>query len=353
MGVLGKLFGNGAEHGKELWPPKPGKSTFADAVRGKVVVEFFAHEDVDGFSGRFLSAVTEGLAKRRQRELVLTLRLGADEDATEKMREIVRFIATVYAWAREGNLVDAGGFTHFGKRALFGRVDSGLLYVDARPLDGVRLPERALAAVSVDASEMRTALDYGAYRVLTRIGLQLQMFPYPTWTDLERPSAVTADEAESRLSKLQRVRAPGVSYVMHGDSLRVSLPNSSLDLLRSLGALTPNLPFALLTAPAASANSILVWSPGQQEVSGISADGSDGSRRSGSCLVVVPGGKHADEIRTFEDGYSVTFSSESWGLLSASLAVERPFSLTTPSGVRFEAAWPPPAPLGNPSNHAR
>jgi hypothetical protein len=351
MGLLGKVFGQ-SERRTELWPPKPGKSTFVDAVPGKVVVEFFAHENVDGFAGNFLSAVSEGLAKRRQRELVFTVRLAAGEDPTDKMREIVRFLVTVYAWASEGNLVDAGGFTQFGQRGLFGRADSGLLYTDARAMDGVRLPEQALAGVSVDAREIRAALDYGVYRVLTRIGLQLRLFPFPTWTDLERSCAVTADEAESRLTQLQRVRAPGVSFVLHGDLLRVSLPNDTTGLLRSLRALAPGVPFALLTRPAPSANAILVWSPGQEGMSGISPDGSDGSRRSGSCLVVVPGGKHADEVRTFEDGCSVSFSTESWGLLSASLAGERPFALPTPSGMRIEIALPPRAALGSPSSSA-
>ncbi len=352
MGVLGKIFGQ-SERRTELWPPKPGKSTFVDAVPGQVVVEFFAHADVDGFSGNFLTAVTDGLVKHRQRELVFTVRLTSDENPTEKMREIVRFLATVCAWAREGNLVDAGGFTQFGQRGLFGRADSGLLYTDARAMDGVRLPEQALAAVSVDAREIRAALEYGVYRVLTRIGLQLRLFPFPTWTDLERPCAVTADETESRLTQMQRVRAPGVSFLLQGDLLRVSLPSDTTGLLRSLRAVTPGAPFALLTRPAPSANAILVWTPGQEGMSGISPEGSDGSRRSGSCLVVVPGGKHADDVRTFEDGCSASFSTDSWGLLSASLAVERPFALTTPGGMRIEIAMPPPAPLRSPSNSAR
>ena len=340
MSLLGKLFGSGAERRAELWPPRPGKPSYADAVPGKVTVQFFAHDNVDGFAGSFVTAVSEGLSQRKQRELVLTLRLPVDEDPTEKMRDIVRFFATVYAWAGEGNLVDAGGFTQFGQRGLFGRPNSGLLYADARPISGVRLPERALAAVVVDAQEVRAAIEYGTYRVLTRLGLQLQLFPFPTWSELERPSSVTPRESESRLTALPRVRAPGVSFTMQGDLLRVSLPGDVSELLRGLRALPRNVPFALLTRPALSANAILVWSPGQTEVTGISPAGSDGGRRSGSCLVVAPGGQHADEIRAFEDGYSVSFSHERWGSLSAALAVQRPFAMTTPSGVRFEIEWP-------------
>ncbi len=67
---------------------------------------------------------------------MLTLRLPDGEDPLPKMKDIVRFVSTVHAWAREGNLVDEGGFTQFGERGLFGRAHSGLLYSDARPNRG-------------------------------------------------------------------------------------------------------------------------------------------------------------------------------------------------------------------------
>jgi hypothetical protein len=337
MSVLGKLFGS-SERAPELWPPKPGKSTFADAVPGKVTVQFFAHDEVEGFSGNFLTAVTDGLLKRRQRELVFSLRLAAGDDPTEKMRDLTRFVGTVYAWAREGNFVNPGELTQFGARGLFGRADSGLIYIDARPIRGVEVPERALAAIIVDAAEIRAAIDYGAFRVLTRLGAGLRLFPYPTWNDLERESVATSREAESLLAKVARVRAPDVFFIKTEARLQVSLPYDPTKLLRDLRALPPGAPFALLTMPAPMASAILTWSPGQEGPSGISADGSDSSSMSGSCLKVVPG-KQADQIRPFEDGYAVLFSSESWGLLFASLSVQRPFSAKMAGGLRFDVIW--------------
>jgi hypothetical protein len=347
MSVLKRLFGSKANatssdaaRASALAPPSLGRPTHAEAVPGKVAVVFHAHASVEGTVGNFLTAVSKGLVANRQRELVLTLRLESGEDPSAKMKDILRFIATVHAWAREGNLVDAGGYTKFGERGLFGRSHSGLLYADARALPDIPLPERALAAIFVPAPEIRAALDYGTYRVLTRIGLQLRVFPYPIWADLERASVVTARESESLLGRVPRLPALNVFFVVTDERLRISVPRDSLNLLRGIGSLPSNTAFVLLIRPAPSANSILTWSPGQQEMSGISQDGSDGSRLSGTCLMVVPAAQR-DQIRLFEDGYSLHFSSESWGLLSATLLAQQPLSLRMADDMRLELEWLP------------
>jgi len=346
MGLLTRLFGGKAGTAERLARsayalvvPTPGTPSRVAAVPGHVGVAFHAHDEVDGIQGSFLTAVTEGLDACRQRELVLTLRLVDGEVPLAKMQDITLFVATVWAWAQQGNIVDEGGFTQFGERGLFERPRSGLLYADARALPGVRLPERALSAIAVDAQEVRTALDYGTYRVLTRIGFQLRLFPFPTWGALDRPSAVTAREAESELSRLSRMRAPGVSFVVAEQRLCLSIPSDTSALARGLRSLQSSARFALLTRPAASANAILVWHPGQEGPSGISPDGSDGSQLSGSCLVVTPGGA-GDQIQPFEDGYALLFSGHSWARVTAAVVEQRPLSLNMADGMRFEIEWP-------------
>ncbi|MES1178334.1 MAG: hypothetical protein ABUL62_28695 [Myxococcales bacterium] len=346
MGMFSTIFGRKPSAGERfanLVAPIPGKPTYVDAVSGHVAVDFYSHDSVEDLAGSFLTAVTEGLARSRQRELALTLRLPAGEDPLPKMKDIVRFVATVHAWAREGNLVGEGGYTQFGERGLFGRAHGGLLYSEARPISGVKLPERALAAVLVDESEVRTARDFGTYRVLTRIGVQQRVFPFPLWGELDRPSAVTARESDSQLAKLPRLRARGAFFVMTGKTLRVTVPSDRenlMGLMKGLMALPTGAPFSLLLCPAPSANAVLVWAPGQDGMSGISPDGSDGSQLSGSCLLVVPAGA-SDQIQQVEDGYSLRFSAESWANLSSALIAQRPLSLAMHDGMRLEIVWPP------------
>jgi hypothetical protein len=109
-------------------------------------------------------------------------------------------------------------------------------------------------------------------------------------------------------------------------------------LASGIGSLPSGASFVLLTRPATSANAILTWRPGQQGMSGISPDGSDGSRLSGSFVMFVPS-TQGDQARIFEDGHSVLLSNESWPLLTAALVAQRPLALELGSGMRFELEW--------------
>jgi hypothetical protein len=72
MGVFSTIFGRKPGPGERfanLVAPIPGKPTYVDAVSGHVAVDFYAHDSVEDLAGNFLTAVTEGLARSRQREL--------------------------------------------------------------------------------------------------------------------------------------------------------------------------------------------------------------------------------------------------------------------------------------------
>ncbi|MEI9940896.1 MAG: hypothetical protein WDO69_27075 [Pseudomonadota bacterium] len=341
MSVWSKLFGGSGEAPNlaELAPPTRGLPTIVAAVPGKLTVTFHTHDVVEGNAGNFLTAVTEGLIKRRQRELVVTLRLAENDDVSDRMRELSRFFATVLRWAQQRNLVDTGGVTRFGKRGMFGGSGNGFLYVDARPIRGVAMPGRALAALIVDAPEVETALAHGVYRVLARMGEQSGCFPFPTWSDLARRSVASPREAESALSKISRTRAAGLHFVVEGKRLRVRVPKLARGVLgRGIGALAPGTPFALLTEPAANADALLVWYPGQAEPKAIYAEGSEGAHLTGGCLTVVPGGQK-DEIRVMEDGYTLLLSNDTWGSLANSLLGENIVSLPMADDATLELEW--------------
>jgi hypothetical protein len=304
-----------------------------------LTVTFYAHDDADGRAGNFITGVTEGLLKRRQRELVVSLQVGAGDDPQAHLRELSRYFVTVWRWAQQRNLVDAGGVTRFGDRGMFGRSGNGFVYVDAKPLRGVMMPGRALAAIVVDPGEVETALAHGVYRILARLGEASACFPYPTWSDLARASVASEREGESALGKVSRTRAPGVHFVIEGKRLRVRIPTAARGILgRGVGALAPRTPFALLTEPAANADAMLVWHPGQAEPKAIYAEGSEGARLTGGCLAVVPGGQK-DEIRVMEDGYTLLLSDDTWGSLASALLGEHLISLPMADGATLEIEW--------------
>jgi hypothetical protein len=117
-------------------------------------------------------------------------------------------------------------------------------------------------------------------------------------------------------------------------------PNVRALLGRGVAAVPRGAPFALLTKPAPSASSWLVWHPGQTEPLSIAPDGSDNSRVSGSCLVIHPNAK-LNEGRAFEDGYALFLSEESWANLALALRQERELSIRMEEGIRLELGWVP------------
>lgn len=349
MGMFTRLFGGKvgaaersarAAKATNLRAPNPGEPAYAEVVPNEVGVVFHAHEAVDGVVGNFLSAVSEGLLASGQRELVLTLRLERDQAAIPRMQEVIRFFTTVHAWAQQGSLANEGSFTQFGERALFGSTRTGVVYADARPLPNVALPAQAIAAIFVDAGEIAAARDFGAYRVLARMGAQLRIFPYPAWGALDRPSVVTPREARSVLSSVARVRVAGASFLLSEQCLRLSLPRDQKLALSGVSALPGSSSFAFLLRHSRDANAILVWRPGQAEANRLAPDGSDASRLSGSFLRFVPS-PQGDRAQLVEDGYTLLLAQDSLAALRAALASELPLSLSLVDGLRFELEWLP------------
>jgi hypothetical protein len=183
--------------------------------------------------------------------------------------------------------------------------------------------------------------------VLARLGAAQRHFPFPLWSDLSRPSVATERENQSLLGTVARTRAPGVSFVVDDDGVRVTVSPSVKSLLgRGVAALPPGAPFALLTKPAPSANAWLVWHPGQREPLSISLDETAASRVTGSFLLITPGGEKTDG-RSSEDGYSLELSEKSWQLLSSALRQERALSIHMTGGLTLELAWVPDEPSGS------
>ena len=321
-------------------PPKLGETVVVSGADARLELAFTAHDRVEGREGRFLSAVTCGLEREKQREIVLTLALAGDTHSADVMRELVRFFSGVYAWAREGQCVDAGELTRFGERALFGRPNAGLLYADSRPIARVDIPDRALVALWVNASEIDVAAAFGAQRVLGRLGEQARQFPYPLVSDLERPSVAAATEGTSVLAKVARLRAPGVSFVVEDERLRVKLLRAEKrDLARSLMNLPRNdAPFALMMQPDPRAGAVLVWHAGQSEPAVITQPGADAARTTGAFLLLTPGAR-VDEARMLEDGYSLKLRREAWGVLASALQQERACTLSLAEGFRVSFEW--------------
>ena len=346
IGGVDRSDAHGTKAPLDFQVPIPDHSTQIEAIPGELRLRFHAH-GLDYAPGAYLTAVTEGLARHDQREIALTMKVTATEHLRLYMSEMTSLFTQVHGQARMHRLVCDGGFTKFQGRGPFGRDDNGLVYVEARPIPGVDLPDGALAAVLLDAAEIRVVVACGPYRILSRIGRQCGVFPFPCWSDLARATVAKAGlEGESLLAKVARARIPGVAFVAQLDRLQILIsPHAHPDLLRVIHDLSGAQPqpraqaLALLTDPAPDADARLVWAPGQHRPKAITPPGTIGSRVTGSFIVLVPASER-DEVRLIEDGYAVLLTVESWESLRAALRGRQPLALLPSEGPSLLVEWP-------------
>lgn len=338
MGFLSKLLGAREPAPVAALLPTPGKPIDIIPIPGELSVRVHAH-GLPGIEGAFITLVSDGLAARGQREILLTLRTREGDDLDKQVEDVASFFGFIYGLAGEGKIVDAGGFTQFGPRGLLGGSHNGLVYAEAGSLPEVELPRKALAALLFGPEEVALVRAGCTYRLLARLGEHYRSFPFPLWNDLQRPSLADADEATvSVLSGVQRARTSGVSVLADAGHLRILVAPRGRAALRELLASRPDGAFALLTDPASAANAWLVWRPGQTEPAAIAPPGSDGSRVSGF-FVLLCGGVERDEVRMVEDGYSLLLGPKSLASFWKALENETPFALSDCEGMSCALEW--------------
>ena len=272
------------------------------------------------------SYVTTGLRAFGQRELVMTMTRGGPEP--------VPLLRAIAGFAEQGTLVDDGGRTEVGPNGLFGRPElRGVVYQHAWPMDGVPVPPDALAMIMLVGHEMQTATDYGALRVLARLGRAHRFFPTAVWCDVTR-GPLFPPESGTVLENVARGSVNGLAVVVEGDDIVLRAPRSALTTFANLPP--PDLALALLTTIAPDADSCLVWTPGQRAPEAIAFPGSTGRRTSGCFVAFVPQ-QDADAANVFEDGVVCMLTDASWARVRQALATGTP--LTIPGTRALSIVW--------------
>jgi len=316
---------------KTVWPAE------LEVVAGKVSVRVYLH-DIDSSNGPIScwSYVSHGLAAMDQSEIVFTLRRDPDEPSDAYPHDPLHLLATIYRLADDGQRVGPGDVTEFGDRSFLGH---HLLYVEAQPLDQVPLPPSCLAALLVTADELRAVREFGATRVLARMGHASHHYPFPPWVDRRRPGLRFERVFEdSVLSKIPCAVQPDVCAVVEDNRIVVSALRGSQPPWRDrLADLPDESPFALLTALDPAANGCLVWVPGQSGPEAITPPGSDGSRLCGCFVAFLPEQPESGG-RLFEDGFVMELTADSWKDVRSALTAGREVSVAG-GGMSFALTW--------------
>jgi len=312
-----------------------------ELVPGQLAVDIVAHQ---AGSMRCWSFVSRGLAEFGQREIVLTLSAGLDDNPNAPPTAPLSYYKTVYQLTAQGNLVDEQGFTGFGGAGMLGAM--GLAYGRAIALDGVSIPPDSLAAVMLTGPEAALANSIGTTRVLTRLGRAYRYYPHPFWSDRGRQSVVAPNE-QTLLSSVAIARVPGACASLDQTMVNLRLPRSAVPVLASLAQVPPNAGVGLMCGIDYDAGGHFVWAPGQQGPEAIQASaGPDRqlqpgqlSRMGGSFVMFVPE-QQADSGQLFEDGFAFMLSDPSWARFRQALMAGRPGNLAAaPGALSLSLQW--------------
>lgn len=295
------------------------------------------------------SFVSDGLAALGQKELVFTFARQRDESIDPLAGQVGRLLITIHSLAAAGRIVEIGSFTEFGERRFLGeRGPRGLAYLRAQPLEGVTLPDRALAAIPLMGDEVETLKHFGMTRVAARLGERYRYYPWPPWWDRDRAviAAVAGDDAS-----VLRFTPHGVMQGLYvsvegpggtlGSHLSIRLLASSRDLItQALDQFPTGSGATLVGEPDPGADALMVWRPGQTEPAVIGLAGSP-TRRIAACFLMIVSEASSDSILVREDGVAVLLSNTSLSRVVEALRAARPFQARTENDWTLSVEWMP------------
>jgi hypothetical protein len=261
----------------------------------------------------------------RQREVVLTILRTSNHDGFPE--GIIGYVPALKHFASQGRLVDDGGVSGYQAPGPFGfGAFVGLAFFGAPPIEGVALPDNALAGVFLTEGELAMATTCSVRRVLNRLGKAQRYFPVPFWSDPNRPSVYSVGDAnQSLLAKIAHASLPAATATLRGNAMHLRLPSSfAAKLAERIEARAAS---ALLPGRERGVEAALVWSPGQQEPEAIFVDGPPPTAYAATFVALVHSDADQDDIRFMEDGYAVLLSARSADRLVAALRAKEPFEV--------------------------
>ncbi len=313
-----------------------------ELIEGKLAARIYAH-DVESMDGPVpcWTYITEGLLAHGQEELIFTL-AREPQDAPEAFVDApLRLFIDVHRFAEAGNLVRAGGRTQLQKPEFLGH--RSFVYVEPTPLPGIEITDPSIAMILLKDEEYDVYERFGLMRVLSNLGRAYRYYPWPPWSDPSRPVLpVARDPGATALSKLPVAQTQGITVRQEdGRVVMGVLPEAGRLLRTGLDGMPADAPACLLTDLDPTADSCLVWSPGQTRSEAISRVGADGSRTCGCFIAFVPQQEN-DGGRVWEDGFGMLLTDESWSRIRQGLENEAPVSIDgSGDDLGFTMEWIP------------
>jgi hypothetical protein len=364
-----------------------------ELIPGQLAVEVH-HFEMDHTSGRLAcwSYLTDGLwlPTRRHPELVFTLRRRRDEAAAAFAHaDLWDWFRSVYAAAEQGRFVDAGSTSDFVCTSGFlgSRSVMGLVYLPLQRLPWMEALPLALTVLLLTPEELEAVRRFGPYRVTAQLGQAAQHYPFPPWSDRDRPSVLARQDLEqSLLARLPCLGAlagaslrldeetAGVGFPVPcivpmgqqmltltkpsgrgsgsatiamavyaeqvvgfalGERLILQVPPRCREQVQQiLGQAGEEAPLALLLEPYPRANARLVWRSGQEGMQLLQAQPDEVSCLTGGFLALMPATELADRGEICEDGFVLHLGPDSWKSVRTALQSGQDVAIRTKGDFR-------------------
>lgn len=298
-----------------------------ELLEGVVVHVYLHHHQLQ----QCWSYLTEGLRAQDQSELVFTWRFEAG-DVPIPPRPL-EFLDTVCRLIGQDHRVGPGDVTGFAKGSeVFGRKDvTGVIYVPCPGLEGLAVPPDTLSVLPLLGKELSRVREEGCGRLLARMAMRTQVYPYPVWFERKRKT--------ERLKNIESILNYGMpvihSFLSHAWSengrLTLRIPYYERDVIAAaLENIPLDRPFSILTGIAPDADGTLVWRPGQEQPEVLVPPGSCGNRLSGNFFMFAG---HKDYSISqggwIEDGFRMALTLEDQAALRRALCRGQAFELET------------------------
>jgi Domain of unknown function (DUF3480) len=186
----------------------------------------------------------------------------------------------------------------------------GVAYALPDPQTPIRVPEDCLVGVLLKGGEVEMVEAFGARRVLAKLGNHYHYFPYPFWSDPDRPAVYSpGDASTSLLARLPWFASPDSSAALVGQEIRLTLSGRDAATMRE--SLEQGKIVTICPKRASGVRACLVWGPGQRGPIAIV----DAAARETSIAVyfvtLIPTGRAEDHMRFPEDGVAAILSQAS------------------------------------------
>ncbi len=268
---------------------------------------------------RCWTLVSEGMYKVDSPEIAVTVKMKDGESVMKPPKAALDFIAESYGAVDADLDPEAGRYLKYSAEPYFFTPSCHVgMYLPVRPSLATLLhmdPAKTVSVVALTDDEVACFDLIGAGRLLGKMATQAEVYPYPTWIDRERTTAITKDElaamAKEPMTKAIIKRVFGVSALGVGTTLTINVPVASqAALAKALGDIPDSKGVTLCLSPDPAANTLYIWDRAGKP-GAIGSENSDGTRLTGSYLCIAPGLAQSS-VHQLNDGFFATLTTEDW-----------------------------------------